>query len=164
MSWLNPTRLLSRTATSVSHNALFRSSIRASTSKQSSNKEVVHSEWCKPAAAYSAAVKGNGIIFVSGQLGIDPSTKAFVSDTAPEQAQQALRNLQGILSDAGSDLNKVCKATVLLSDINDFAAVNSVYADFFKQANVTELPARAAYAVANLPLNAKVEIEAFALE
>ena len=130
----------------------------------STSKQVVKSEFCKPAAAYSAAVKANGMLFISGQLGIDPATKQFVSDDVQAQALQALKNIEGICNDAGSELNKVCKTTVLLSDIKDFGAVNTVYADFFKDANITQLPARAAYAVSNLPLNAKVEIEAIAVE
>merc|ERR1712154_195175 len=108
--------------------------------------------------------KANGFIFVSGQIGIDPSTKQFKSDDIEGQTQQVLMNIKGILEDGGSNLQKVCKTTVLLKDINDFATVNTIYANFFKEANVTELPARAAYAVASLPLNAKVEIEAIALE
>lgn len=158
--------LLTKTWTNNLHNiSLYRNTIRLSTSKQSSgNKEMIVSDFCVPAAAYSAATKGNGFIFVSGQLGIDPKTKKFISDDVQSQTKQALINLKGIVDDAGSELNKVTKTTVLLSDINDFASVNQVYLDFFKESKVTELPARAAYAVANLPLNAKVEIEAVALE
>merc|ERR1712228_205828 len=117
-----------------------------------------------PLAPYSTAVKANGFIFVSGQLGVDSSTGKFVSSEVEGQTEQTLNNLKGIIDGMGSELNKVCKTTVLFSDINDFAKVNVIYSKFFKDANVTELPARAAYAVANLPLNAKIEIEAIVME
>merc|ERR1740123_726131 len=143
----------------------FQNAIRLSTSKQSSGgKQVVTSSSCKPAAAYSPAIKGNGFLFISGQLGLDASTGQFVSDDVEGQTEQALKNMKGICDDAGSELNKICKTTVLLADIGDFAKVNTVYSRFFADANVSELPARAAYAVANLPLGAKVEIEAIAME
>merc|ERR1712061_933850 len=96
--------------------------------------------------------------------GRDPSTEKFVSDDVEAQAEQALRNMKGVCDDAGSNLNKICKTTVLLADIGDFGKVNTVYSKFFAECNVTELPARAAYAVANLPQGAKVEIEAIAME
>lgn len=155
--------------TSASHHlsktGLFTNTLRSSTSKQSNGgKVVIQSSSCKPAAAYSAAIKANGFLFISGQLGLDASTGQFVSDDVEAQAQQALSNIKGICHDAGSDLNKICKTTVLLADIGDFSKVNTVYSRFFEEANVSDLPARAAYAVANLPLGAKVEIEAIALE
>eukprot|EP01083_Nonionella_stella_P014701 41246_1 len=144
------------------NNSLFRDAIRLSTTQRS--KEIIVSDFCKPVGAYSAAVKANGFIFVSGQIGLDPATKQFKSDDVEGQTEQVLTNIKGILNDAGSSVDKICKVTVLLSDINDFSKVNSIYANFFTESNVNEPPARAAYAVANLPLNAKVEIEAIATE
>jgi 2-iminobutanoate/2-iminopropanoate deaminase len=114
-----------------------------------------------PAAVgpYSQAVEGNGLIFVSGQLGLVPGTGKFVEGGVVEQAKQALDNLAAILTAAGSGLDKVVKTTVLLDDMSDFAAVNEVYAARF----VSDPPARAAFAVATLPLHGLVEIEAIAL-
>lgn len=167
MSWLRSSNrfnyLLTKACSNNSSNLLYRNqAIRSVTSKSTGKKEVVYSDYCKPVAAYSAAIKANGQVFISGQLGVKDGK--FVSDDASDQTEQALVNLKGIIEDAGSDLNKVTKTTVLLADINDFSTVNEVYANFFKRSGVTEFPARACYAVANLPLNAKVEIEAFAIE
>ena len=162
MSWLRSSRLLAKAGNNSSHLFYRNQGIRSVTSKSSGQKEVVYSDYCKPVAAYSAAIKANGLIFVSGQLGVKDGK--FVSDDVSAQTEQALVNIKGIMNDAGSDLNKITKTTVLLSDIKDFAVVNETYANFFKASNVTEFPARACYAVANLPLNAKVEIEAFGIE
>lgn len=114
-----------------------------------------------PAAigAYSQAVLVNGTLYVSGQLGLVAETMQFVSDDVQEQATQALQNMQHILEEAGSGFDKVVKTTILLADINDFAKVNEVYAKFFQE----PYPARAAYAAANLPKLARVEIEAVAV-
>ena len=106
---------------------------------------------------YSQAIAVGDLVFVSGSLGIDPATKAMSGDVR-EQAVQALTNLRGILEAAGSGTSKVVKATVFLTDINDFAAVNEVYATFFSK----PFPARSCFAVAALPLGAKVEIEVVA--
>lgn len=105
---------------------------------------------------YSQAVLAGDFLYVSGQLPIDPATGAFAGDTAAEQAAQSIRNLAAILEKAGMSLNDVVKTTVLLADIADFAAVNEVYAKHFTGA---VLPARAAFAVRDLPKGAKVEIE-----
>lgn len=105
---------------------------------------------------YSQAVRAGDLLFVSGQLPIDPATGELAGGTAAEQAHQSLRNIAAILAAAGTSMDRVAKTTVLLTDINDFAAVNEVYARFFQGA---VLPARAAYAVAALPKGAQVEIE-----
>lgn len=105
---------------------------------------------------YSQAVRAGDLLFVSGQLPIDPATGELAGGTAAEQAHQSLRNIAAILTAAGTSMDRVAKTTVLLTDINDFAAVNEVYARFFQGA---VLPARAAYAVAALPKGAQVEIE-----
>ncbi|MBN1496194.1 MAG: hypothetical protein JXA07_05455 [Spirochaetes bacterium] len=114
-----------------------------------------------PAAigAYSQAIRANGFIFVSGQLGIDPVSGKLSAMTPAEQARQALANIAAILEAAGSGLDRAVKCTVLLDSIGDFADVNAVYAGFFPN----DPPARAAYAVGKLPLGALVEIEAIAL-
>jgi 2-iminobutanoate/2-iminopropanoate deaminase len=113
-----------------------------------------------PAAvgAYSQAVKTNDLVFVSGQLGLVPGTRDFAGDTVAEQTEQALKNLAAILSAAGTDLSHVVKATVMLADIESFGEMNTVYSRFFPQSP----PARAAFAVKDLPLGALVEIEAIA--
>jgi len=108
---------------------------------------------------YSQAVAAGGLVFVSGQLPIDPATGAFAGPTVAEEAAQSLRNAAAILEEAGSGLDRVVKTTVLLADIADFATVNEVYAGFFDGA---VLPARAAYQVAALPKGARVEIELIA--
>lgn len=109
---------------------------------------------------YSQAVRAGGLIFVSGQLPLSPATGQLAGLTAKEQAQQCLDNAAAILQAAGSTMDQVVKTTVLLTDIDDFAAVNEVYSTFFRGA---VLPARAAYAVAALPKGAQVEIELIAL-
>ena len=105
---------------------------------------------------YSQAVLAGDFLYVSGQLPLDPVTGAMAGDTAAEQAEQSIRNLSAILEAAGMTLDDVVKTTVLLADIADFAAVNEVYAKHFTGA---VLPARAAFAVRDLPKGAKVEIE-----
>ncbi|HNR66484.1 MAG TPA: RidA family protein [bacterium] len=100
----------------------------------------------------------NTWVFTAGQLGIDPNSNAFVSETIEGQTEQALKNLQAVLRAAGSDLSQVVKTTVFLRDMEDFAAMNAVYARFFADNS----PARSAVQVARLPKDARVEIEAIA--
>lgn len=107
---------------------------------------------------YSQAIEHNGFIFVSGQLPIDPATGAFPEGGVEAQTRQSLTNLKSILEQAGSDLNKVLKTTVFLADMNDFAAMNGIYSEFFK----APFPARCAFAVKTLPKGALVEIECIA--
>ena len=111
-----------------------------------------------PAAVgpYSQAIRTGGLLFVSGQLPLVPATGAFVSDDAVEQARQCLENIAAIARQAGADLSRTVKTTVLLTDLGDFAAVNEVYAGYFSK----PFPARACYEVKALPKGAKVEIEA----
>ncbi|WP_028315247.1 RidA family protein [Desulfatibacillum aliphaticivorans] len=106
---------------------------------------------------YSQAIKCNGLVFVSGQLAIDPESGEVKGDVK-EQTKTVLANLSAILEAAGTGLANVLKTTVYLDDIGDFAAMNEVYATFFTDAP----PARAAFEVAKLPKNALVEIEAVA--
>ena len=108
---------------------------------------------------YSQAVdSGAGLVFVSGQLPIDPSTGAFPEGGVSEQTRQSLLNAQAILRAAGLGLADVVKTTVFLADMDDFAAMNAVYATFFSE----PFPARSAVAVKTLPKGALVEIECIA--
>lgn len=107
---------------------------------------------------YSQAVKTGNLVFVSGQLPIDPATGAFAGDDIASQTRQSLTNVKAILEAAGYSCADVVKTTVLLADIADFAAMNAVYAEFFTE----NCPARAAFAVKALPKGALVEIEAIA--
>ena len=108
---------------------------------------------------YSQAVKAGGMVFVSGQLPIDPATGTFPGSVM-EQTKRSLLNCKAILEQAGLGLENVVKTTVFLKDMNDFAAMNEVYASFFAQ----PYPARAAFEVARLPKDAQVEIEMIAVE
>lgn len=108
---------------------------------------------------YSQAVKCSGeMIFVSGQLPIDPATGSFPAEDIAAQTRQSLTNVKAILEAAGYTCADVVKTTVLMADIADFAAMNAVYAEFF----TTPCPARAAFAVKDLPKGALVEIECVA--
>ena len=109
---------------------------------------------------YSQAIEANGTVYVSGQLGIDPATGNFAEGGAVAQARQSFTNISNILKEAGLSMKNVVKVTVLLADINDFAAVNEVYKDFFE----APFPARSAFAVAALPKGGKIEIEAIAVK
>ncbi|KAK4297523.1 hypothetical protein Pmani_030072 [Petrolisthes manimaculis] len=113
-----------------------------------------------PAAigAYSQAVQAGQTLYISGQLGFDPTTMTLSGDVEQE-ARVALTNMGHILEAAGCTYKHVVKTTVLLADINDFAKVNEVYSTFFAE----HKPARAAYQVANLPKGGRVEIEAIAI-
>ncbi len=109
---------------------------------------------------YSQAIEANGMVFASGQLPIDPATGAFAEGGIKEQTCQSLTNAQNILKEAGTDLAHVVKTTVFLSDMDNFAAMNEVYAEFFSQ----PFPARSAVAVKTLPKNALVEVECIAVK
>ena len=120
---------------------------------------IIHTEKAPAAIGpYSQAVKAGNLLFVSGQIPIDPATGAFAGEDIVSQTRQSLKNVQAILEEAGYCLADVVKATVLLSDMGDFAAMNAVYAEFF----TANCPARAAFAVKELPRGAKVEIEVIA--
>ena len=113
----------------------------------------------QPIAPYSIAVKACHFIFVSGQLGLDPQSGNMVSGEVKEQTRQALNNIKNILESAQCNLKDVVKTTVFLKEIKDFASLNEVYAEFFKQ----DPPARSAIQVAGLPKDGLVEIEAIAI-
>ena len=108
---------------------------------------------------YSQAIEANGIVFVSGQLPIDPATGAFAEGGIKELTRQSLTNMKAILAEAGLTMANVVKTTVFLADMADFAQMNEVYATFFEGV----CPARSAVAVKTLPKEARVEIECIAV-
>ncbi len=110
---------------------------------------------------YSQGIEAQGskTIYVSGQIPIDPAKGEFAGSDIATQTRQSLTNIKNILASAGADMANVVKTTVLLADINDFAAMNEVYAEFFQE----PYPARAAFQVAAIPKGALVEIEAIAV-
>jgi 2-iminobutanoate/2-iminopropanoate deaminase len=123
-------------------------------------KEIISTENAPSAIGpYSQAVKAGNMVFVSGQIPINPQTGEFVSSDVAEQTEQVLKNLSAVLEAAGSSLNNVVKTTVFLADMNDFAAMNEIYANYFSE----NKPARATVQAARLPRDARVEIEAIGL-
>lgn len=121
--------------------------------------KVLHTEKAPAAIGpYSQAIEVNGFVFASGQVPIDPATGEFVAGGIEEQTRQALTNASHIMEEAGIDLSHVVKTTVFLADMADFAAMNKVYATFFKE----PYPARSAVAVKALPKGALVEVECIA--
>ena len=113
----------------------------------------------QPAGHYSQAMIHGNTVYISGQLAIDPKTGEKRLGSIEEQTEQALKNMAAILAATGTDMAHVVKCTVLLADIDTFKAMNTVYGTFFPDAP----PARAAFAVKDLPLGALVEIEAIAV-
>jgi 2-iminobutanoate/2-iminopropanoate deaminase len=126
------------------------------------DKEIVRTERA-PApfqgAPYSQAIRANGLVFVSGQLALKPDHAEIVGDSIGEQTEQVFDNLQAILEEAGSGLDRIVKTTVFLTDLGDFQGMNEVYARRVGQTP----PARATVEISSLPSGAKVEIEAIAL-
>lgn len=122
-------------------------------------RDKIHTEQAPAAIGpYSQAMTAGDLIFVSGQLGIDPAT-GEMPDSVTEQTKLALANLDAILKEAGSDASHVVKTTVLLADMSDFGTVNDWYGTYFTD----PFPARACFAVKTLPKNGKVEIECVAI-
>lgn len=107
---------------------------------------------------YSQAVRWGNVIYVSGQIPLDPAAGAFAGEDIAAQTRQSLTNIKNILASEGLSMSNVVKTTVMLKDIADFAAMNEVYAEFF----TAPYPARAAFQVAALPRDALVEIECVA--
>jgi 2-iminobutanoate/2-iminopropanoate deaminase len=123
-------------------------------------KEIVSTDKAPGAIGpYSQAIKAAGMIFCSGQIPIDPATGNLVSEDITEQTEQVLKNLAEVLSAGGASLNEVVKTTVFLADMNDFQAMNEVYARHFSD----NKPARATVQAARLPRDVKVEIECIAV-
>jgi 2-iminobutanoate/2-iminopropanoate deaminase len=113
----------------------------------------------KAIGPYSQAIKANGFVFVSGQVAFDPATQQVIEGDVAAQTERVLRNLAGILKAAGTSLERAVKTTVFLKSMNDFAAMNEVYARHFTK----EPPARSTVEVARLPKDVLVEIDVVAL-
>ncbi|MFI5117589.1 MAG: RidA family protein [Terriglobales bacterium] len=113
----------------------------------------------KAIGPYSQAIKANGLVFLSGQIALDPATQQLISGDVAAQTERVLQNLAGILKAAGSSLPQVVKTTVFLKNMSDFAAMNDVYGRYFTEAP----PARSTVEVARLPKDVLVEIDVIAL-
>ena len=108
---------------------------------------------------YSQAIRANGFVFVSGQIALDPRTQELVPGDISAQTERVLENLKGIVEAAGSSMDKAVRATVFLLDMNEFAAMNEVYARYFSRS----APARSTVQAARLPRDVRVEIDLIAL-
>ncbi len=122
-------------------------------------KIVITNQAPAPVGPYNQAVVAGNFVFTAGQIAIDPVSGQLEESNVRKQTRQVIRNLQAVLEAAGSDLSRVVKTTVFLKDMNDFAAMNEVYAEFFTE----DAPARSAVEVARLPKDVLVEIECVAL-
>ncbi|MGQ0548291.1 MAG: RidA family protein [Armatimonadota bacterium] len=123
-------------------------------------KEVVRSDRAPlPIGPYSQAIRANGLLFLAGQLALDPATGQFLPGDIKAQTKRVLQNLTAVLEAAGSSIDRVVKTTVFLKDMNDFGAMNEEYASFFRELP----PARTTVQAARLPRDALIEIECIAL-
>ena len=130
-------------------------SFKVDSSENQSEKVVISSENApKAIGPYSQAIRVGNMLFLAGQIAIDPTTGKFVEGGIEEQTHQVLRNINAVLLEAGFSLKDVVQSQVFLSDLNNYSAMNSVYGTYFKESP----PARAAMQVARLPLDALVEI------
>jgi len=109
---------------------------------------------------YSQAVEVNGTLYISGQVPVDPATAKVVEGGIVEQTKQVMKNIEAILTEAGYSFSDVIKSTCLLSDMSSFASMNEIYGSYYKE----NPPARAAFAVKELPLGVMVEIETIAVK
>ena len=124
-------------------------------------KKLIHTDEApKAIGPYSQAIEINGMLFISGQIPIDPATGKLVKGDIREQTERVMMSIGEILNEAGYDYSDVVKSTCLLNDINDFAAMNEVYSRFYIEVR----PARAAFAAKALPMGALVEIETIAVK
>lgn len=133
--------------------------LSASQRSEEMKKEVKTDKAPQAIGPYSQGIIANGFVFCSGQIPIVPQTGQLDTGGIEDQTRQVLKNVSAVLEAAGTSLDNVVKATVFLQDMNDFAAMNKVYAEFFK----TPFPTRAAVQVARLPRDVKVEIEVIAI-
>lgn len=123
-------------------------------------KKVIHTDRApKAIGPYSQAIENNGMLFISGQIPVDPAT-GKVAETIEEQTEQVMKNIGAILEEAGYTYANVVKTTCLLSDMSNFKPMNEVYAKYFNE----NPPARAAFAVKALPMGVMVEIESIAIK
>ena len=124
-------------------------------------KEIIHTEQAPAAVgAYSQAVKAGNTVYLSGQIAIDPETQEIIDGGVEKQAERVLKNLKAVLAAADCSFKDVVKTEIFLDDINDFAAVNGVYAEYFTE----EQPARACVEVGSLPKGVAVEISLIAVK
>ncbi|RLD36312.1 MAG: reactive intermediate/imine deaminase [Bacteroidetes bacterium] len=124
-------------------------------------KKIIYTEKApKALGPYSQAVEANGTLYISGQVPIDPSTNKLVEGGITEQTIQVMKNIAAILDEAGYSFSDVVKSTCLLSDMANFAAMNEVYGSYYTE----NYPARAAFAVKELPLSVMIEIETIAVK
>ncbi len=124
-----------------------------------SSKEIVNTSKAPNAIGpYSQAIKIDKMVFLSGQIAIDPKTQQFIDGDIETQTKMVLDNLKSVIEASGSSLESVVKTTIYLTDINDFSKVNEIYASYFSSGK----PARSSVCVATLPKNAKIEIDAIA--
>ncbi len=114
----------------------------------------------EPIGPYSQAIEANGFIFTSGQIAINPETGSLLTGSAAEQVRLVIENLKAVLESGGSALNNVVKTTIFLKDMEDFGAVNEVYAEFFGEG----LPARSTVEISRLPKDVLVEIDCIAVK
>jgi len=122
-------------------------------------KDVVHTDrGPKPIGPYSQAIKANGFVYLAGQVALDPKTGEMTGSDIRQQTERVMENMKGVLEAAGSNLAHVVKTTVYLKDLNDFAAMNEVYARYFTLAP----PARSTVEVSRLPKDALLEIDVIA--
>ena len=124
-----------------------------------SAKKIISSSAAPPAVGpYSQAVKANNLLFLSGQLPLDPKTGTIVGEDIETQTKQVISNIKAVLEAGGLSLSNVVKTTVFMKDLQHFQKMNGVYKEFFTQ----DAPARYTFQVANLPMNALIEIESIA--
>jgi 2-iminobutanoate/2-iminopropanoate deaminase len=123
-------------------------------------KEVINSPAApKPIGPYSQAIRSNGTLYISGQIAIDQSTGMLITDNIEEETHQVMRNLNAILGEAGLTFNNIVKCSIFIRDMDQFAAINSVYATYFSESP----PARETVEVVRLPKDVNVEISAIAV-
>jgi len=124
-------------------------------------KKIISTEKApKAIGPYSQAIEVNGMLFISGQIPIDPATGKVIEGGINEQTEQVMKNIEAILHAAGFDFKDVVKSTCLLSDMDNFAAMNAIYGKYYPE----NPPVRAAYSVVKLPLSVLVEIETIAVK
>ena len=124
-------------------------------------KKVIHTDHApKAIGPYSQAIEANGMLFISGQIPVNPATGTIIEGGIVEQTEQVMKNIGAILEEAGYTFKNVIKSTCLLSDMTYFKEMNEVYGKYYSDAP----PARAAFAVKGLPLNVLVEIETIAVK